>query len=639
MFETSGSQWPFIPTCLSEIFDKDRLVVIESGSSERLGRPLTILDFDADIGDFTRRIESINEKLRYEEFCRFFRDEAHVKGGDTACKTWDARQAKVSLEAFRKTGDPFRTFPCHLGLLDTTYVIHLRGRPIAIVFSGQYCPPNVGSVTESLKKARTDHRNIIIDDEGIERLNNLATHVAKMPENARERLEKEAVHIQQIAEAEFERRKWQYEQQFLDELRNVVNMPKKISVEQMRDILYRAICMVKDFCRCEYMVFFSGTYENDTVLTPFAHTGLPANIEAQLPHFNWSKAKLPMENFILEYQKFSNEIQGSLRHGIRGENREYFTGTGCLIPTAIGDRYRSVLAFGPFGEPITIDAERSFLTEVARILGVFARTGFEVLFLEQERRRWQHTATLLTHEYKTALTAITTPIGIARSLIQKNGVRDNERADGYLKQAEDSSLLLGRITSGTLEGILIKVEPEDLEIESHPLSALIENCVSGFSESARKKNLELVIESSVGVLPRAEVDVPRITIALANLVDNAIKYSFSRSRIYIRSHLDIESGMEQASAVIEVDNIGFEIREQDQQRIFEVGERGGDPARIKRIPGSGYGLWEARSIVESHGGEIRVKFHPTAIHKHEGRASRVVFSIVIPLRQKTGSRK
>jgi hypothetical protein len=43
-------------------------------------------------------------------------------------------------------------------------------------------------------------------------------------------------------------------------------------------------------------------------------------------------------------------------------------------------------------------------------------------------------------------------------------------------------------------------------------------------------------------------------------------------------------------------------------------------------------LWEARSILEAHGGEIRVKF--SAIHKHEGRASRVVFSIEIPLKQK-----
>jgi signal transduction histidine kinase len=272
--------------------------------------------------------------------------------------------------------------------------------------------------------------------------------------------------------------------------------------------------------------------------------------------------------------------------------------------------------------------------EMARIISTFTRTGFEVQYLEQERRRWKNTAALLTHEVKTALTTITTPVGIAREIIQKSGNRDAELADEYLKQAEDRALLLGRITSGTLEGNAIKVETDDLEIENYSLSALVENCVIGFTEAARSRNLELVLDASIFTLPAAEVDVPRMTIALANLVENAIKYSFSKSKIYIRSHLNINAGVDQATAIIEVDNIGFDIREEDRTRIFDVGERGGDTTRIKRIPGSGYGLWEARSIIEAHGGEIQVKFYSTSIQKHEGRATRVIFFVEIPLKQK-----
>jgi signal transduction histidine kinase len=292
------------------------------------------------------------------------------------------------------------------------------------------------------------------------------------------------------------------------------------------------------------------------------------------------------------------------------------------------------LVLGPFAEKVHIADERHFIIEMGRIMGLFSHTSLEVLYLEQERRRWKNVAGLLNHEVKTALTTIMTPIGRARSLIQKSGHYDANRADEFLKKAEDQALLLARITSGTLEGIAIKVEHDDLEFESYSLSALVENCVNGFMKAARDKNLELVIDGSVGVLPYADLDVPRMTIALANLIENAIKYSFSRSRIFIRSHLDIASGMDKAFAVIEVDDIGFEVREVDLQKIFEIGERGGDTARIKRIPGSGYGLWEARSIVEAHGGEIRVKFHPTEIQKHEGKASRVVFSVEIPLKQR-----
>ncbi len=635
MDSSTSIKWPFIPTCLNDILDTDRLAVIEAGSYDRLGRPITILDFDSQTGGFSQRIESTNEKLRYEKFCRYFRDENHVKGGDIACKKWDASQAQISLEKFQKTGDPFRLFPCHLGLMDMTYVIQLRGRAVAIVFSGQFCPPRVETITKSLNKiVNESNGEIRIEKEEIENLKMLTSSIAPMPEDARERLKKEALHIQQIAETEFEHRKWQYEQEFLDVLRNAVNMPREINLEQMREKTLLAIRAIKEYCHCEYVVFFAGMHEHDTVLIPFAQAGLPENEEERLPHFNWSKAKLPLENFILDQQNFSDAFQHLLSNGIRGGNREYCADAACLIPTTMGDRYRSVLALGPFSETVSIEAEKPFLIEIARIIGVFARTGFEVLYLEQERRRWENTAKLLTHEYKTALTTITTPIGMARSVIQKSGMRDADRADKYLKQAEDHSLLLGRITSGTLEGIVIKVESEDLELENYSLSALVENCVSGFTETARAKNLELLIDRGVGLLPYADVDVPRLTIALANLIENAIKYSFSKSKIFIRSHLNIASGMDKASAIIEVDNIGFDIREQDRQRIFEVGERGGDAARIKRIQGSGYGLWEARSIVEAHGGEIHVKLNPTDIHKHEGRASRVIFSIEVPLKQK-----
>lgn len=637
----SGSpepKWPFLPTCLTDILDKETLTVIESGSCERLGRPLTILDFVPQADSFTHRIESVNEKQRYEDFCQFFRDDTHVKGGDRACKTWDIEQARCSLQEFQKRGDPYRLFPCHLGLLDMNYIIQIRGRPVALIFSGQFRPADQGDIQQLLQKLKEEQpADLEFDDSAIEHLQDLAKIVPPVPEDARAKLEQEAFHIQRIAESEFELRKWQREQIFLEDLRNTTHLLKRMDLGHLWETAQTAVRMIREFCNCRYVLFFAGMHENDTVLVPFAQSGLPEDIASNLPHFNWSKARLPTEALNVDKQTFRPEMQTALGSGIRGGHREFFFEAACLIPTAIGDRYRSVLVLGPFGDAVQIADEWHFLSEIARIISLFARIGFEVLLLEQERRRWQNTAKLLTHEFKTALTTITTPIGIARSILQNLHLRETERADEHLKQAEDRSLLLGRITSGTLEGIAIKVEAEDLELQNYSLSALVENCASGFVAAAGARNLELVLEPSLSTLPNVDVDVPRLTIALANLIENAIKYSFSRSRIMIRSHLNIAAGVDQATAVIEVDNIGFEIREEDRQRIFEVGERGGDKTRIKLIPGSGYGLWETRSIVEAHGGEVHVKFYPTAIRKHEGKACRVIFSIEIPLKRKKHS--
>ncbi len=635
MIGPSDRKWPFIPTCLTDILDKETLTVIESGSCERLGRPLTILDFDSEADNFVHRIESVNEKQHYEDFCRFLRSEDHVQGGDKACKTGDISQAKRSLQEFQKTGQPYRLFSCHAGLMDMTHIIQIRGRPVALVFSGQFCPVNGDSIRQYLQELMDGcEKDLKSGDAEIEQLQTYAKSLPPLPEDIRARMEKEALHIQRIAESEFELRKWQQEQIFLDKLRKFAHTLKSMDIEQLRKKTETAVRMVKEYCNCDYVLFFAGTHENDTVLMPFAQSGLAENVAQESPHFNWSKAKLPAEKFNVDEQIFSEEAQAAISSGIRGNNHEYFSGAACFIPTAMDDRYRSVLVLGSFGEAVKITDEWHFLTEIARVISFFTRTGFEVLFLEQERRRWKNTATLLTHEFKTTLTTITTPIGIARSIIEKINLREAAQADEHLRQAEDRSLLLGRITSGTLEGIAIKVEADDLEIHNYSLSALVENCATGFVPAAAARNLDLVIEPSISVLPNVDIDVPRMTIALANLIENAIKYSFSRSKIFIRSHLDIASGVDQAMAVIEVDNIGYEIREEDRDRIFEVGERGGDEARIKLIAGSGYGLWQTRSIVQAHGGEVHVKFYPTAIRKHEGKASRVIFSIEVPLKRK-----
>ena len=151
-------KWPFTPVCLSEIISGDRLAVIESGCCERLGRALTILDYDPDTGGFSHRIESINEKQRYEKFCGLLRDEKRVRGMDEACKVWDMEQAKISLQEFRRTGHPFHSFRCHMGLHDMTYLIQVGERPVAILFSGQYRPAEgIDLIQEKVRALGTDH--------------------------------------------------------------------------------------------------------------------------------------------------------------------------------------------------------------------------------------------------------------------------------------------------------------------------------------------------------------------------------------------------------------------------------------------------------------------------------------------------
>ena len=53
------SRWPFYPRYLSDVLAPRDLQVLLSGCSDRLGRPLTVLDYDRDTGKFERDYERV----------------------------------------------------------------------------------------------------------------------------------------------------------------------------------------------------------------------------------------------------------------------------------------------------------------------------------------------------------------------------------------------------------------------------------------------------------------------------------------------------------------------------------------------------------------------------------------------------
>jgi signal transduction histidine kinase len=629
-------KWPFTPVCLSEIIRRERLAVIESGCCERLGRALTILDYDPDVDEFVDRIESINEKQRYEKFCGLLRDEKRVQGGDNTCKVWDMGRAKTSLQEFRRTGDTFRSFRCHMGLDDMTYLIQVGQRPVAILFSGQYRPiEGIDLIQEKVRALGTDHHSHVkLDESTRQELSSLAGELPPAPEDIRGGLKREAEHIQSIAEAEYERGKHQWEQDFLESLREPAGFDEADSLGKLRQSLRGLLKMVQTFCRCEYVAFFGSVREGDTVLAPVAEVGLPSEITGNLPHFNWKKANLPLRGFDVRTWDIAGWNRQSGPRGIRGDNSQHFTGAKCIVPTSLGDRYRGALVLGPLAEDVDLQRERRFLAEMADTIGSLALTGLEMVYLERERRRWQSTAMLLTHQLRTGLTPITTQIGIAKHLAQKRGKgSDVKRIGDFLSKAEDLALQLAQGAKETLAGHVLQVESDDLEFERYPLSVLIANCAGGFVAEAEKRHRKLVIDSSVELLPEAEVDVARLTIALSNLIENAIKYSFPNTDIYLRSRSHLMADPSIATVVIEVDTLGDEIQLEDRERIFEKGTRGLTQAKMGRIPGSGLGLWETRAVVEAHGGEIGVSCKPTSIHRPQGQAYHVVFCMMIPIRR------
>jgi signal transduction histidine kinase len=96
-------------------------------------------------------------------------------------------------------------------------------------------------------------------------------------------------------------------------------------------------------------------------------------------------------------------------------------------------------------------------------------------------------------------------------------------------------------------------------------------------------------------------DRDRLRQALANLVDNAIKYTLRGGKV------DVSATAEREAVVIRVADTGPGISEQDLPRIFDRLYRG-DQSRATR--GLGLGLNLVRAYVEAQGGTVKVDSRP-----------------------------
>jgi signal transduction histidine kinase len=96
-------------------------------------------------------------------------------------------------------------------------------------------------------------------------------------------------------------------------------------------------------------------------------------------------------------------------------------------------------------------------------------------------------------------------------------------------------------------------------------------------------------------------DRDRLRQALANLVDNAIKYTPRGGRVDLSAHA------EPGAVAIRVSDTGSGISEPDLPRIFDRLYRG-DQSRATR--GLGLGLSLVRAYVEAQGGTVKVESKP-----------------------------
>lgn len=150
---------------------------------------------------------------------------------------------------------------------------------------------------------------------------------------------------------------------------------------------------------------------------------------------------------------------------------------------------------------------------------------------------------------------------------------------------------------------LVKMDKtaQTLNIKSVNINELLELILKRLKPIAEKNQIEVVLESFRPIT--AEIDEVKITLAISNLVENAIKYNQKGGWVHVSLNADHKF------FYIKVADSGIGIPEEDQMHIFERFYRV-DKSHSREIGGTGLGLAITRSAVIMHRGSIKVYSNP-----------------------------
>ena len=208
---------------------------------------------------------------------------------------------------------------------------------------------------------------------------------------------------------------------------------------------------------------------------------------------------------------------------------------------------------------------------------------------EQENIRKRLTGDI-SHELKTPLTNIQSHL---EAMIDGVWEPTEERLLSVKEEAERLSSLVSDMQKlNRYDESSIKLKKDNVNI-----SDIICFVIFQFSNLAKSKNIKIEYEKKNINL---YCDKDKITQALVNILSNAIRYSNEGSTIFI------EERLKDNKVIISIEDQGIGISEEDLKYVFERFYRA-DKSRTRATGGTGIGLTIVKSIVSSHGGEVKLE--------------------------------
>ncbi|HSC51363.1 MAG TPA: HAMP domain-containing sensor histidine kinase [Gaiellaceae bacterium] len=203
---------------------------------------------------------------------------------------------------------------------------------------------------------------------------------------------------------------------------------------------------------------------------------------------------------------------------------------------------------------------------------------------------------LVSHELRTPMAAV---IGAARTLQQRWRELSPEHRESFLELIAGETNRLADLIGDVLDTSRIEAGTFSFRFAEVDLGRLVADTVATAQVGQDEVRLRADVRAP---LPEIRGDRERLRQVLTNLIDNAIKYSPAGGEVEVCAY------PEDGVVRIDVSDSGPGIAKDDQKLIFEKFGRVTGSGATR--PGTGLGLFIARSIAEAHGGALDVESVP-----------------------------
>ncbi len=284
-----------------------------------------------------------------------------------------------------------------------------------------------------------------------------------------------------------------------------------------------------------------------------------------------------------------------------------------------GEVYRNELKFD--GDNKILDLQISLVkvpsdnvsihdTNVALKPACFLITLTDITAVKENEKLRSDMASLMSHELRTPVTSIK---GFAELLLMDDSItaENREFAEIIVNESQRLSNMLSTFLSvSNLE----QADKKEVTKSAVRLDSVVDEVVGEMHDTAKRKRIQL-ISKNVANLPPIAADKGLIRRAIANLVDNAIRYSPERTQVMISTILEADF------LRVVIEDRGYGIDRSDHEKIWQKFYRVARDGQDKQEETTGLGLSLVKEVIEQHGGNVKVE-------SEVGKGSR--FSIALP---------